>query len=146
MATYRSVERITGEPQVVELPEHGTPGSFKRGDLVKLASNGKVQIATAGVILGIAQRDYTGTENTLIPVDMIDSQSLFVARYTASSTTQSLVGDCVDFTFTAGAHTLSESSATTDAYVVRLDPRDAVGTSGGRLIIRFKSTLLGAQF
>ena len=131
-------------PQVLTFPEHGTPGSFSAGDLVKIATNGKVQIATAGVVTGIARRGYSGTEDTVQEVELIDPNAIYSARYKASATSQSLVGDCLDFTFTVGGHTLDESSATTDVYCVGLDPRDAVTTSGGRLLVRFFGTLLTA--
>lgn len=140
-----SVERHDGgEPNVVGVEEHATHGSFEFGDLVKFASNGKVQIATAGAIDGIARKKYTGTENTIIPVELIDANGIYSVRYKASATAVSLRGDCVDFTFTAGEHTVDESGADTDAYVVGFDERDAIGTSGGRLLIRFYGTLLTA--
>jgi len=140
-----SVERVDGgEPQVLTFPEHATDGSFEVGDLVKIATNGKVQIATAGAISGIARTKYTGTENSDIDVELIDLNGIYSARYKASATAQSLAGDCLDFTFTAGAHTLDESSADTDVYCVGLDPRDALGTSGGRLLIRFLYSLFTA--
>jgi len=131
-------------PQVLTFPEHATSGSFSAGDLVKIATNGKVQIATDGVITGIARRGYSGTENTVQEVELIDPNAIYSARYKASATAQSLAGDCLDFTFTVGGHTLNETSATTDVYCVGLDPRDAVGTSGGRLLVRFFGTLLTA--
>ncbi len=143
-----SVERVDGgKPIVLKFEEHGTPGSFSIGDLVALASNGKVQIATAGsAVLGIARRGYTGTENTDIEVELISLDGLYSARYKSSATSQALVGDLVDFTYTAGGHTLDESGASTDAYVVGLDPRDDLGDSSGRLIIRFLPTIVVNNF
>lgn len=129
-------------PQVVKMPEDATPGSFAIGDLVKVHTNGKVRMADAGHITGIARRGYTGTENTPIEVELIDPANIYSSRYKASATAQTLVGDILDYTFTAGAHTLDEGSATTDVYCVGLDPRDAEGTSGGRLLVRF----LGSNF
>lgn len=131
-------------PQVLSYPEDTTSGSFSAGDLVFIHTNGKIRIATAGVIAGIARSGYTGDADTLHEVELIDPHAVYSARYKASATAQTLVGDCLDFTFTVGAHTLNESSATTDVYCVGLDPRDALGTSGGRLLIRFYGTLLTA--
>jgi hypothetical protein len=131
-------------PQVIVFPEHATSGSFSAGDLVKIATNGKVQIATAGVITGIARRGYSGTEDTNIEVELIDPNAIYSARYKASATAQSLAGDLLDFTFTVGAHTLDEGSATTDVYCVGLDPRDGAATSG-RLLVRFLGALLTAS-
>jgi hypothetical protein len=130
-------------PQVLPFPCHATDGTFSAGDLVQIATNGKVQIATAGSISGIARTAY-GAENKVINVELIDPANVYSARYKASATSQSLVGDCLDFTFTVGGHTLDESDAATDVYCVGLDPRDGAATSG-RLLIRFYGTLLTAD-
>ncbi len=74
---------------------------------------------------------------------MVNAHNIYSVAYKASATTQALVGDCLDFTFTAGAHTLDEGGADTDVYCVGFD--DAVGTTSGRLLIRFKATLLGSS-
>jgi len=134
-----SVELKSGNPQVVQIQEAAasSENDWYAGDLVKTDANGELVIATAGAIMGIARRAATGTASTKIPVELISADNLYVAKYKASATTEALVGDVVDFTFTAGAHTLDESGATTDADVVGLDPRDDLGTSGGRLVIRF---------
>jgi len=129
---------------VVSVEEGSSSGSFQIGDLVKFDSSGQVVIATAGVIDGIARFNATGTQATKGEVDLIDSSSIFTAAY-VSTTGQTLVGDLLDFTFTAGAHTLSETSAETDVYCVALDPRDTEGASGGRLYVRFLSALLTAS-
>ena len=131
-------------PQVLPFPEHATHGTFSPGDLVQIDTNGKVQIATAGSMTGIAKTKYTGTTDTAINVELIDPNAIYSARNQATATAQTLVGDCLDFVFTAGAHTLA-SGGTTDVYCVGLDPRDALGTSGGRLLFRFYGTLLTAD-
>ncbi len=144
-----SVENASSNnPQVVRCVEHASAGSFQRGDLVKLASNGKAQIATAGVIFGIARADATGTEDTVFEVERVNANDLYRARYTSSATSQALQGDVVDFTFTAGAHTLSESGATTDAYVVDFDLSggESIGDTGGKLLIQFIQTAIDSQF
>ena len=131
-----SVGWISGpSPQVVPAQE-GTGQSYKAGDLVKFSS-GQLVIATAGAIDGIARRDASGTANTVCEVELINFDSVYVAQYKASATAQTLVGSIVDFVFTVGEHTLDESAASTDAYCVALDPRDAVTTSGGRLYFKF---------
>jgi hypothetical protein len=134
-----SVELKSGNPQVVWIEEASASSAndWYANDLVKTDASGELVIATAGVIMGIAKRAATGTASTKIPVELISVDNLYVAKYKASATTEALIGDVVDFTFTAGAHTLDESGASTDADVVMLDPRDDVGTSGGRLVIRF---------
>jgi len=134
-----SVELMAGNPQVIAIEEAaaGSANDFYAGDLVKTNTDGELVIATAGAIMGIARQAATGTASTKIPVELISADNLYVAKYKAAATTEALVGDVLDFTFTAGAHTLDESGATTDVDCVGLDPRDDLGTSGGRLIIRF---------
>jgi hypothetical protein len=132
-----SVGWVSGPPpQVVPALEGSGTQAYKSGDLVKFSS-GTIVVATSGAIDGIARRDATGTTNSVTEVELINLDSVYVAKYKASATAQTLVGSIVDFTFTAGAHTLDESAASTDAICVALDSRDAVTTSGGRLLIQF---------
>lgn len=140
-----SVELYSGlNPQVVDIQEAaaGSANDFYDGDLVKCDGSGELVIATAGAIQGIARKTATGTASTEIPVELIDIHSIYSARYKASATAEALIGDILDFTFTAGAHTLDESGATTDVYCVGLHPFDSVGTSGGRLLVRFLYSIL----
>jgi hypothetical protein len=123
-------------PQVVPAVEGAGTQTFKAGDLVKFSS-GTVIVATAGAVDGIARRDATGTTNSVTEIELINLDSVYVCKYKASATSQALVGALLDFTFTDGAHTLDESGATTDVYCVALDSRDAVTTSGGRLMVKF---------
>lgn len=133
-------------PQVLPYPEDATHGSFSAGDLVFIHTNGKIRIAVAaGGITGIVRSGYTGTADTIHEVELLDVANVYSVRYKASATAQTLVGDCLDFTMTVGGHTLDESGATTDVYCVGLDPRDSLGTSGGRLLVRFYGTLLTAS-
>lgn len=116
--------------------EGGSTQAYKAGDLVKFSS-GQLIIATAGAIDGIAAQDATGTQATATAYYPIMFDEIYVARYKAAATAQTLVGALVDFVFDLGAHTLDESGASTDAYVVALDPRDVVTTTSGRLLFRF---------
>lgn len=137
-----SVQAYTGlAPQVVPVEEAaaGAANAFYDGDLVK-ATAGELVIATAGVILGIARKTATGTASTKIDVELINLNEIYVAVYTGT-TAEALIGDVLDFTFTAGAHTLDESGATTDVYCVGLHPADGLLASG-RLLVRFFSSLL----
>jgi hypothetical protein len=132
-----SVSWISGTPpQVVPAVEGSGTQAYKAGDLVKFSS-GTIIVATSGEIDGIARRDATGTTSSVTEVELINLDSVYVCKYKASATAQALVGDILDFTFTAGGHTLDESGATTDVVCVALDPRDAVTTSGGRLYVQF---------
>jgi len=115
--------------------------TYKIGDALMFTSDGYVAISTAGIIHAIAKEDASGTTANPTEVEMIDFNELYVCRYKASATAQNLVGQIADFTFTVGGHTLDESGATTDVVIYALDNRDAVGTSGGRLLVRFLTAL-----
>ena len=143
----RSVSRVTGVPNIHYFQEAsgGSANAFYVGDLVKIDASGELVIATAGVILGIAEKVATGTASTEIPVDVISADEEFVAKYKASATAEALAQDIADFTFTVSStagHTLDESGATTDVRIVDHDPRDKWTTSGGRLIVRFLDSAL----
>jgi len=121
--------------------QEGVSQTYKAGDLLKFDSNGYVVIATAGAIHAIAKEDATGVTATVTEVEMLDFNELYVAYYKSSATAQNLVGQIADFTFTVGAHTLSESGGANDVVIFALDNRDALGTSGGRLLVRFRTAL-----
>ena len=140
-----SVELISGNPIVVKGVEHATDGGWKIGDLLKIGSNGKWQIGTAGLFYGIARADANGAENFVHEIELISFGNVYSVTY-SGTTSVALIGDAVDFTFTAGAHTCVEGGAGADAYVVGLDTRDAVATSGGRLLVRFYTALGDAAF
>ena len=136
-----SVERYTpGNPVVVKGLE-GATQTYKAGDLVKFSA-GYVVIATSNAISGIARKDWSASAAEC-EVELIDPNAVYSTRLgTATTHAQTLVGTIMDFTYTAGAHVLADG--TTDVYVVGLDPRDAAGTSGGRLLVRFKPINYGA--
>lgn len=138
-----SVELKSGNPQVIEIEEAaaGSANDFYAGDLVKTNTDGELVIATAGAIRGIARRAATGTAGTKIPVELISHDNLYVVHNTAAATTEDLIGEMADFTFTAGEHYVT-TAGTTDVDVVGLDPRDVLGTSGGRLVVRFMATAI----
>ncbi len=138
-----SVEYYAGPRVAPLIGVEGATQTFHPGDLVKIDTSGYIVIATSGAISGIARQHATGTTGAAIEWEPICADAVYSAKYKASATAQSLVGDCLDFTtLTVGAHSLDESGATTDVYCVGLDPRDAVTTSGGRLLVRFYGTLL----
>ena len=85
----------------------------------------------------------TGTASTKIPVILIDPGHVYSMKYKASATAESLIGQEADIVYTAGAHTIDEASAGDNQLdIVGLDSRDAVTTSGGRLLVRFRSAAL----
>ena len=136
-----SVERYTpGNPVVVKGLE-GATQTYKAGDLVKFSA-GYVVIATSNAISGIVTKDWSESA-AATEVELIDPNAVYSARVsTATTHAQTLVGTVMDFTFTAGAHVLADG--TTDVYAVGVDPRDAAGTTSGRLLIRFKVQNYGA--
>jgi hypothetical protein len=135
-----SVEWVAGAPPlVVHALEDASAGSFGAGDLVKMNSTGKVMIATAGLIFGIAKANANGSANYVHEIELINADSIYSTRYNGN-TAQAVVGDHLDFTFTTaanGGHVASIGN--NDAYCVDLDSRDALGTANGRILIRFKS-------
>jgi hypothetical protein len=132
-----SIERYTpGNPVVVKGLEGGSTQTFDAGDPVKFSA-GYVVVATAGVMNGLARRDASGTQSTQIEVELFDPNAVYSAKCSTDLThAQTLVGTNVDFQFTTPGSMVLEDG-TTDAYVVALDPRDAAGTTSGRLLIRF---------
>ena len=133
-------------PQVINCQEGASAGSFVDGDLVKTDSAGQVVIASAGKVLGIARKTATGTQATVIPVELIDFHSIYTIPYKASPTAQTVVGVALDLTYGAGAHTATDaSSSALEVECVGLHPGDVVTTSGGRLLVRFKSDKVDAR-
>ena len=140
----QSVERITGDPVVVRGYEAAAQSAVKKGDLVQFNADGLVAIAATDVIDGIARGNLTGTTSAPCEVELIDPGALYVGYY-STTTVQTIVGNIADFTdVTAGAMKLT-TGGTTDAYIVALDPRDAVGKDGGRVIFRFLGSLFDSR-
>lgn len=139
-----SVEYYAGPRCAPIIGKEGATQTFDRGDLVTLDTSGYVIVATAGSIYGIACKDASGTTGANIEWEPICFDAIYSAHYKASATTLALVGDCLDFTFTIGGHTLDESGATTDVYCIGLDYRDDLGTSGGRLLVKFYGAMATA--
>ncbi len=130
-----SIGWISGTPPQVVPAQEGTGQSYKAGDAVQWSS-GQLVVGASQAIDGIARRDATGTAGTVCEVELINLDSVYVVTYN-TTTAQSVIGSVVDMdTATAGAQ-IFHASGTTDAVVVALDPRDAVGLSGGRLYVKF---------
>ena len=138
MASVLAYTGLSGE--VLDYHEYHDSGAnaFYKGDLVKYNTNGEVQIATAGVMSGIAKKTALGVDQTVIPVDILNINTIYVGKHTTTATAESMIGDILDFTFTAGGHTLA-IGGTTDVYCVGLHPDDGA-LAGGRLLIRFLYT------
>lgn len=145
-------------PQVLEFTQHVTHGSFSAGDLVSVASNGKLRIAQADTaILGIARKKYTSDTlgTAKIPVELISTNSIYSVRITdtggdtTTGATDTLIGDGMGFIniTTGGSQVVGDTSGDSAvAYCVGRDPRDDSGTVGGRILIRFKPAALMEQY
>jgi hypothetical protein len=124
-------------------PEDGTDETFVQGDLVGLTTSGTVTIASAGKILGIALRDATGVDASVIPVDLVSPNDIYSCPLASNETAaQTIVGDERTFVFTATAQTISTTG--TDAVMLAMDPRSlssGAGVAGGRMLFRFESNL-----
>ena len=114
------------------------------GDLVCLDTSGQLAIATTGSILGICLKTHTGTANTVIPVEVISSQNLYVIRAASGTTTaQANVGELFTITFTVdGGHTAAANTTSgADGQIMALHPEDGA-KAGGRYIVRFLESAL----
>ena len=132
-----SVGWISGTPpQVVPALEGSGTQAYKAGDLVKWSA-GTIIVATGGAIDGIARRDATGTTSSVTEIELLNFDSVYVVRKN-TTTAQTDIGATFDCTFTLGAHVFTTGGSGVDCVCVALDPRDAIGTSGGRLYVQFK--------
>jgi len=124
----------TTNPNTINFPEDATAGSFLVGDIVRLSATGKVELAVDNATaIGIAHKDASGTEDTDIPVELFNSNDIYVGTFRAAATAQAEVGDTADYTASAGAFTWTEGG-TTDMYIVGL--YDAANTTSGRIRMR----------
>lgn len=139
-----SVEHYSGPRCAPIRGVEGASQTYDAGDLITFNTSGYVIVATAGSIYGIATKDATGTTEAVAEYEPLCFDAVYSASYKASATAQALVGDCLDFTFTIGGHTLDETSATTDVWCIGLDPRDAVTTTSGRLLVKFYGAMATA--
>ena len=140
-----SIERYDpGNPIIQKGLEGGSTQTFDAGDPVQFSA-GYVVVATAGSIHGIARRDATATQTSTIEVELIDPNALYSVRCSSGLThALTLPGTMADFQFTTPGSMVIEDG-TTDVYIVGLDPRDAVGTTNGRVLVRFMGSLLTAS-
>lgn len=145
-----SVESIGTNPIVYQAKEHATDGSFVVGDLLQFGANGKVQLGASGTwglsrpTAGIARTPASGTENTLIEVEMISFDQLYAVRIDSVTThARAICGDWGNWIFTAGAGYLDlAANDYWEMKVYALDGRDAEGTTSGRVLVRFRAALL----
>jgi hypothetical protein len=121
-------------------PEHATAGSFVVGDMVEL-NGGKVRLCSNDDNpLGVAMKAASGTEDTSIEVMMfLAGQEWSVPSEGATALAN--VGNDYGINLTAGAQTVDLNTTGTFT-ILEVDPRETVGTSGGRLIGMFRQAVL----
>jgi copper oxidase (laccase) domain-containing protein len=132
------VENVTNlNPQIITCLEGTTHGSFALGDIVYTDSAGRIILGTSNKVFGIAHAGYTGTAGTPLAVELINEFDLYSIPY-ATTTSQGIIGQYNDLTYTHDAQVVAATQGSNkDVFIVGLDPRDALGTSGGRLLVRF---------
>lgn len=139
-----SVERITGSPIVVKALETASQ-TYKAGDLVQFSGgSGRIIVGTANSFCAIARKDAqspTTGNDVECEIELLNAVDLYRMIQTAALTA-ALAGDDFDITFTVGAHTIAVASGTPDGYIVALE--DAVGTTSGRLLVRFDDAAIAA--
>ena len=142
-----SVEYVSGPRGEIVLAQEGaTAGSFVAGDLVKTNSSGQVILGTAGKIYGIARKSAAAVTGTVTPVELINVDAIYRIRYQTGATALTQVGALADITYTAGAHVVDDTTPTTNEIeIVGHDTVDAIGTSGGRLFVRFRPSIYAAR-
>lgn len=114
--------------------------AFSKGDLVTQdSSTGYIDICGADEtqILGIAQRTKAGTTATEILVDVILPGDLVEIPF-STTTAQTGIGKSYGCVFTTTAQTIDQTDTTnTRVNILEFNPKDAVGTSGGRCWVTF---------
>ena len=130
-----------GNPHIVHLPEHGTSSSFTPGDLVAI-EDGKVQIIADGThtsqIFGVAQKGFTGTDGSSIPVHVISPEDIFIAQMDDTSTTTDIA---MDFGVNTTAGSQSVATGNTGAVAV-IDFFEPVNTAVGKVLVKFNPSVL----
>lgn len=147
-----------GVPEVRSLPEAASQ-TFKRGDIlvwdtseeaVKLATDTNVQM------VGVADRDASGTTGTAIPVIVPTTADVFSATISAAGANSAAAHDRdnVGKSYSWIKSTESGQTAKTtidesdagNAWVfiedIYTDAKEAAGTAGGRVLFRFLNTPL----
>ena len=130
--------------------------TFKKHDFVKLNTSGQVEDALdTENIFGIALKDASTTEDTMIPVLRVNRDMQFVASQSNAGATQvtaqTQVGlQCSWIKSTQTDHTDKITVDTGDVghlnvEIIKLDPRDVVGTSDGRVIFRIVPDVISAR-
>ena len=143
MATF-GFRYLEGPVDKMEYPE-GSTQSFKVGDPVELSAGQLIIASDDQSILGIAEKDASGTAGTMIPVHIIHPDQLWTVQ-ADTTTTQAMEGLAYGLNISAGNCSVDLGDTTTTTVVVKqLDPQDGPHTNaGGKLIVRFKPDVCAA--
>lgn len=127
---------VDGRPDIAQVQE-GSGQSFVAGDPL-IMSSGQVIIATSSAtIWGIALDKASGTQTTVLQAIPITPNQRWVAQL-SGTTAVSYIGNGYDLTIVTGANYVNTSGTTDKTFIIEaLDPRDAVGTTYGRVVGRF---------
>lgn len=129
MATWLQVNG----PVIIREYTNDTGTTFAAGELVKLSS-GLTTIATAGAIWGVALK--TAVASATTPVALIVPAQQWEIAY-STTTAATLVGTGREITFTTAGQCVNATTTNPDFMIWEVSSKDAVGTSGGRLIGSF---------
>ena len=120
-------------PVIVKEAPSAATGTYAAGEVVGLTS-GACVIGANGNCAGVSlQAAVTGGTTKFL---VITPENEWIMSY-ASTTAATQVGVDYLLTYTTGSQVVSATTTTPTVTVQELDKRDAVGASGGRLIVRF---------
>jgi hypothetical protein len=122
-----------GGPVITKEYTNDSGTTYLAGELVKLSS-GVLTIASAGAIWGVAEK--TAVASATIPVHLIFPGQLWEVAY-STTTAATLVGTGHEITFTTTGQCVNSTTSNPDVMIVEVSSKDAVGTSGGRIIVNF---------
>lgn len=140
---------ISGNSPEMETYPEAAAQSFKKGEIVILTA-GKVTIAGANPtgILGVAAHDASGVTDTGVNVYIANLDTIFVGNLTTGRTTAiTQVGGRYAVALVSAKWHVNDAVTGANERVVikKLDPRDAVGDTQGRVQFVFlgDKTLMG---
>lgn len=130
-------EKVSGSQYIIDAHEKaGQSAAWVKGELVNIDSTGRVVIAAAGAITGMALTAPSGTADTIIRIDCVFPDQVWAQKY-GTTTANTLEGLKKDLTFTTGSQDVAATNSSADVVIQKVDSRDALGTSAGRVLVRF---------
>jgi hypothetical protein len=130
-------EKVSGSQYIIDAHEKASQtGLWVVGEMVNIDSTGRVVIAAAGAITGMALTAPSGTVDTTIRIDCVFPDQVWAQKY-GTTTANTLEGLKKDITFTTGSQAVASTANAADVVIQKVDSRDALGTSAGRVLVRF---------